>query len=166
MEIIYADIKGYEGIYQISTDGKVYSAKGLRGTEYAKNGYERVSLWKEGKGKHFLIHRLVAMAFIPNPDGLLIVNHKDGNKRNNHVDNLEWCDLSHNMMHAYSMGLINPHTTKVVQYTKNHKKVKEWNSISEACKNLGLHHGLVVAVCKHRRKTTGGYIWRYVNDNL
>lgn len=165
---IYADVPGYDGFYKVSSDGKVISANGEKSTEVAKNGYIRVSLWRHGKGKHFLVHRLVANAFIPNPDNLEMVNHKDGNKLNNDVSNLEWCDASHNMRHAYINKLINPKTTKVIQYTKDNKKIREWNSISEASEYLGINHANIVTVCsqKTNRKLCGGYKWRYADGNV
>lgn len=168
MEIKYAEIQGYEGKYWISSDGKVFSANGLKSTEIAKNGYKRVSLWKHGKGKHFLIHRLVASAFIPNPLNLQMVNHKDGNKLNNEMDNLEWSNASHNVRHAYEHKLIHPKTTRVIQYTLDMTKIKEWDSIAEACESLGLNHANVVTVCgqKTNRKVVGGFIWRYANGNI
>ena len=164
----YAYIDGYDNAYRITSDGKVYSGETLKSTEIARNGYERVSLWKNGKGKHYSIHRLVATAFIPNPNNYEMVNHKDGNKQNNDVSNLEWCDASHNMRHAYDNSLVNPKTTRVIQYTKDFQKVKEWNSIAEACESLNLNHANVVTVCgqKTNRRQCGGYIWRYADGNI
>lgn len=162
-----AEIEGFDGFYKVTSDGQVFSVNGVKKTEISDNGYARVSLWKNGKGKHFLLHRLVASAFIPNPNNYEIVNHKDGNKLNCDVSNLEWCDASHNMRHAYANNLVHPKTTRVIQYTKDFVKVKEWDSIKDACESLGLLHGNVIAVCKDRKKrTTGGYIWRYANDKL
>ena len=163
-----ADIRGYEGLYQVTSDGKVISANGEKSTEISRRGYKRVSLWKHGKGRHFSVHRLVASAFIPNPSGFEMVNHKDGNKLNNDVSNLEWCDASHNMKHAYKNALIDVKTTKVIQYTLNFEKVREWESIKEACETLGLNHANVVTVCgqKTNRKQCGGFIWRYADGNI
>lgn len=160
------DIKGYAGMYQIASDGRIYSPKGRKATEITNTGYERVSLWKDGKGKHFFVHRLVALAFIPNPNGYEYVNHKDGNKRNNNMDNLEWCSASQNMKHAYEHNLLNIKTTRVVQLNKSFEKIKEWESIKEACDSLGLNHANIVTVCgqKTNRKLCGGFIWRYAND--
>ena len=110
---IWKDIKGYEGYYQISNMGRV---KGLKRkfihNEYIKkmyyydNSYVRVSLRKKSKPKTFLVHRLVALAFIPNPENKKQVNHKDGNKQNNNVCNLEWVDNSTNMQHASIHNLL------------------------------------------------------------
>ena len=161
------DIEGYEGIYSITSSGAVISQNGRRKTEIAANGYERVSLWKKGKQKKYLIHRLVAAAFIPNPNGFKCVNHIDGNKLNNNADNLEWCNESHNMQHAYKNNLIHPATTKVIQYTKDFVMIREWDSIQEACDVLGLTHSNISTVCKNNtnRKYCGGYIWRYAKEN-
>lgn len=105
MEEIWKDIAGYEGLYQVSNEGNVRTTKrqGSKGgllkisvsDKYAVN-YCYVRLCKNGMNKSFWIHRLVAQAFIPNPDGLPQVNHKDQNPSNNMVDNLEWCTLEYN----------------------------------------------------------------------
>lgn len=70
--------------------------------ETTKNGYQRVTLCRHGKTKRFQLHRLVALTYLPNPDNLPIINHKDGNPQNNHVSNLEWCDYSYNLQHSYN----------------------------------------------------------------
>lgn len=163
----WRDVPNYEGIYKVSSDGKVMSANGIRKAEMSQTGYWRISLWNKGKEKHFFIHRLVAMAFIPNPNNYDLVNHIDGNKLNNNVENLEWCNLSQNVQHAYRTGLVHPATTKVIQYTKDFVKVKEWNSIREACEELKLNHANIVTVCgqKTNRRQCGGFIWRYAKEN-
>jgi hypothetical protein len=113
-------IPGYEGIYEISTNGDVYSIDrkiiGIDGSVYPKkgkklipainkvNGYYYVSLWKGNKGKSFSVHRLVARLFIPNPDNKPEVNHKDGNRLNPCVTNLEWVTSSENSLHSYRLG--------------------------------------------------------------
>lgn len=102
---VWKDCKGYEGLYQVSNLGRVWSVKSqayLKGSS-DKDGYIRVHLTaKNGKRKHESIHRLVAIAFIPNATGLPVVNHKDENKQNNNVDNLEWCSARYNTI--YSKG--------------------------------------------------------------
>lgn len=124
MEEIWKDIKGYEGLYQVSNLGRVKSLDRLRknnsklvtlpqkyvnGT-IAHNGYRRIVLSKEGKPKSYPLHILVLEAFKPNSNKELYyeVNHKDGDKLNNRLDNLEWSNRSHNLRHAYSAGLIKP----------------------------------------------------------
>ena len=103
MEEIFKDIKGYEGLYQVSNFGNVKSLdyrhtgkERLLKQAIDKHSYHRICLWSYGEPKWFSIHRLVAESFIPNPDNLPCVNHKDENKHNNHVDNLEWCTYEYN----------------------------------------------------------------------
>ena len=110
------DIRGFEGEYAVSDDGKVWSHKtksllslrgsGVPGKARRKRGYQTVALWKQGRGYVYLyVHRLVAEAFVPNPNGYKVVNHKDGNKSNNWADNLEWCTTKQNLRHAFLNGL-------------------------------------------------------------
>ena len=111
----WKDVEGYEGFYQISNLGRIKSLGGwcgtakrkerIRSTSLTHDGYEKVRLNYQGKDKTKRIHRLVAEAFIPNPENKDTVNHIDGNKRNNSVSNLEWVDRSEQMIHAYKMGL-------------------------------------------------------------
>jgi len=116
VKVLYAsriekDIPGYEGLYQINPQGQIRSIKrqGSKGlikkTPLSHKGYCGIRLHKDGVGRSYIVHRLIAQAFIPNPYNLPQVNHKDGNKTNNHVNNLEWVDQSGNMKHAYSNGL-------------------------------------------------------------
>ena len=116
---VWKDVEGYEGLYQVSTCGNVKSLPKVRrngtGTYIQKErllkpsntstGYKKVELCKDGKRKGFKVHRLVAIAFIPNPDNKPEVNHIDGNKINNNIDNLEWVTSSENSIHAYETGL-------------------------------------------------------------
>lgn len=111
----WKDVKGYEGFYQISNLGRVKSLGGWCGTAKRKekiraksltrDGYEKVRLIHQGKDKTMRVHRLVAEAFIPNPENKDTVNHIDGDKRNNVVSNLEWIDRAEQMIHAYNLGL-------------------------------------------------------------
>lgn len=105
---MWKDVPGYEGLYQISDLGNIYSVryKRFRKSKTDRYGYATVSLNKHGSQQFFLVHRLVASEFIQNPCNLPEVNHIDGNKQNNRADNLEWCDHSANMIHAYKMGLV------------------------------------------------------------
>ena len=105
MEEIWKDVKNYEGLYQISNLGRLKSVERIYKNRKCKelikktsvaNGYERIGLSKNGEIKYFSIHRLVAEAFIDNPKNLPCINHKDTNKRNNKVDNLEWCTHKEN----------------------------------------------------------------------
>ena len=195
--------------YQISNYGNVKSLlsnKILKPSIVAyrdpnrNNGYYVVNL----KGKLYYIHRLVAENFIPNPNHLPQVNHIDGNKQNNKVDNLEWCTASENIKHAYSMGLIDINkintnanvlkwrhefgqkykgtkentlfkekwfrekyklktltAKKILQIDKNKNIIAEWSSIVLASRNLKIDNGNISACCRGKRKTAGGYIWKY-----
>lgn len=120
---VWKDIKGFEGYYQVSNKARVrsvdriidgvnqwgkitFSRKSIiRKGSISRSGRRRVNLYRDGTMKTIPIHRLVATAFVPNPKGYNIVNHKDGNPLNNLPDNLEWCTASHNTRHAYEMGL-------------------------------------------------------------
>lgn len=112
MEEVWRDIKDYEGLYQISSLGRVKSFKGKTSKIMIGNtnnrGYYLVGLRKDGKRKMFLRHRLVAQAFIPNPNNLPQVNHIDGNKSNNTLKNLEWVNQSENEKHAIKHNLRKP----------------------------------------------------------
>ena len=99
---IFKDIKGYEGLYQISNCGSVFSIKSKRNLKPSKKktGYFRFELWNKNKGKKFVAHRLVAGAFVPNPENKPQVNHKDSNRGNNYYKNLEWATLSENSRYS------------------------------------------------------------------
>ena len=156
----WRDIKNYEGLYQISNYGRVRSflkkdissyGKILKPTE--NKGYLQVGLHKNKKGKKFFVHRLVARAFIKNLEGKPQINHIDGNKKNNNVNNLEWCNNSENQIHAYKTGLKKTKTFKVIQYDLNAKKIREWNCLAEIEKKTGFHYQNISACCKNKQKT-------------
>lgn len=106
---------GYEGLYDVSSDGRIRNAKTKRELAHGfVNGYKRVNLWKNNSYKTRRIHRIVAEAFIENPYGKRTVNHKDGNKTNNSVENLEWATHSENNKHAYLAGLKSNNTPIIV----------------------------------------------------
>lgn len=123
MEEVWRDIQGYEGLYQVSNLGRVRSLDRwvdrtnqpgyfLQGKilkpRTGKNGYKYVVLCSRCEHRTFTIHRLVALAFVSNPNGFNVVNHIDGNKTNNAVDNIEWCSYSENTLHAIKEGLFKP----------------------------------------------------------
>lgn len=163
----------FSGIYQISTKGEVKNIKTGRILKPNSNGkYLFVELYKNGKRARFKVHILVATMFIPNPYNKPEVNHKDGNKLNNEKYNLEWCTQSENDKHAYKLGLKtspskgkfgSEHCTskKVLQYTLNGILIKEWGSISEAHRELGINIGNITSCCKGKLTQAGGYIWKY-----
>lgn len=168
----WRDIKGYEGQYQVSNQGRIKSFKLWTGSMYInnerilknviyKNGYENVML----KNKHFLVHRLVAKAFVPNPNNLPIINHKDGNKANNNANNLEWCNYSHNEKEAYRLELKKGCKKAIVQYDKKMNKIKEWESIAQANLQTKISRTNISECCLNKRKTAGGYVWKFKEED-
>lgn len=173
MKEIWKDIPEYEGLYQVSNLGRIKSLerfiyKGHHNTEKilkqtkCKNGYYYVSLCKDKKVKIIQVHRLVAITFLNNPDNLQIINHIDGNKENNNINNLEWCSYSHNEKEAYKIGL--KKTIRTNQYDLNNNYIKTFSSRAEASKKTGVAESDIWRVCKGIRKQAGGYIWRYVDE--
>jgi hypothetical protein len=130
--------------------------------------YLSVRLLNNGTEKDYSVHRLVAMAFIPNPNNLPCVNHKNGLRSDNSVENLEWCDASYNTWHSYHiLGNKNGTEKKVYQFSKDGVLIREWESISSASNELGIDSSSISSVCKKNscRKIAGGYIWRYEGDD-
>lgn len=180
MEEIWKPVKGYENEYIISSFGKLQSIprKGTsktlktRKTYFDKKGYEVCSIVKNKQYKSIRIHRLVAEAFIPNPNNLPQVNHIDGNKQNNNVSNLEWCTNEYNYKHSIKNGLRDIYKTinimtkakekSVNQYTLDGILVKTWNSEKEAKIFYNKKTAHIGDVCKGKRKKAIGYIWKYV----
>lgn len=186
MNEIWKDIEGYEGMYQVSSLGRVRSLnfKKQNRTQVlnlgrTKKGYIRVTL----RGKSHLVHRLVAKAFLPQKEGCNIVNHIDENKRNNSVDNLEWCDALYNYEYSkYSnrqFGLYHPYhpykegTKRIRKPYKNNYKVKQldrernliriFNSPVEASKELNLNRGSIYKCVNGQVKTVGGFIFEKID---
>ena len=170
-EEIWLAIKDFSN-YEISSWGRVKSLNYMRtGKEKimsprkSGNGHLKVSLYKDKKEYNFLVHRLVAEAFIPNPENLLEVNHKDEDKTNNSVDNLEWCDRKYNCNYGTSKKRISKgNSIPVCQYTMDGKLLKVWNSATEAEYNLNIGH--ISECCKGSYKSTGGSKWRYLYNQF
>lgn len=166
---IWKDIQGYEGLYQVSNLGMIRSTRGLRNQVGNGYGYLCVDLWKHNKRKRFYVHRLVANAFLKNEHNYPTVNHKDGNKSNNCVSNLEWCTYSYNNVHALKNGLRhsnknNAHMSKRVEALKDKKVVYRFPSMREAERQLHIANGSVSVAIKKGWKYKG-YEWRLVNLN-
>lgn len=129
-----------------------------------RNGYVYVWLNENGKGYNKRIHRLVAETFIPNPKNKPQVNHKDGNKQNNHYSNLEWCTNRENVIHAYKNKLTKHYTRKILQYDLKGNFIKEWESIKKASDYYKIYGANIVKCCKKQIPTSYGYIWKYKED--
>ena len=125
------------------------------------NGYIRVYIYN----KTYTMHHLVAITFIENPENKEQVNHKDGNKLNNSVSNLEWNTCSENNLHKFQIGLGNNFTRKITQYDLQMNKIKDFNSITEAGKELNIGKSNITGVLNNYRKTAGGFIFKYLEDN-
>lgn len=171
MEEIWRDIYGYDGLYQVSNYGNVKSLNYLNhGKEQILkpanrgDGYLFVALWKNGKQKGKLIHRLVAEAFIPNDDLFKTqVNHKDENKANNNVENLEWCDCTYNNNYGTRLARFAKSMSKPVnQYSKDGKTlIKIWNSMNEIERQLGFDNSSISKCCLGKHKSAYGFRWEY-----
>jgi molybdenum-dependent DNA-binding transcriptional regulator ModE len=148
--------------YYVSNLGRFKNIYGQIMDNYKvnENGYIRVYIYK----KTIALHRLVAYTFLENPENKEQVNHKDGNKLNNKVENLEWCSNAENQKHKFEMGLGNNFTRKVKQYDLNWNLIKEYNSISSAAKEMNISKGTIQSVLLKNRKTAAGYIWKYSDD--
>lgn len=150
-------INGTKG-YKISNYGRVKNHKG-RITE--GSNHESGYLWVSIAPKQYLLHRLVAKVFIPNPENKEQVNHIDGNKENACKWNLEWCSNIENQIHKVNSGLSNS-TKKVAQYDLQLNKIKEFNSQKEASKELNICCTSISKCCLEKQKTAGGFIFRFV----
>lgn len=170
---LWREIAGYEGMYLVSDEGQIVSLprevsgrnkfgditahrskRVLKNHLRGRNGllYECVALTKNGKTERISVHRLVAQAFIPNPDNLPEVNHIDKNTKNNRVENLEWCTRQYNIEYSKNKA--------VVQSNKN-GVVARFKSITEASRATGIGRTSINNVLKGWSKTAGGYGWQY-----
>ena len=162
MDEIWHDIECYKGLYQISNKGRVKSLKYgkerilIPGTN--RLGYMYVCLYHDNMKKTVKLHRLVANAFISNPYNLPEVNHKDENKKNNCVENLEWITHIDNCNYGtYNERL----SRKILQYSRSGEFIREWQGAREVERLLGINHQNISKCCKGRYKSACGFIWRY-----
>lgn len=184
MQEVWKDIEGFEGKYQVSNLGNVKSLN-YNGTKYARNlqpkknigGYLWVDLWKNGVPHHWLIHRLVAISFIDNPNNFPIINHKDENILNNSVDNLEWCDNAYNVIYSlkrkgkYKNNKITHRYTgrknrnlkekHIIQKTTDDKFIRKWKSLGEIDQCTNMSRWSISECCSGNRKTAYGYKWEF-----
>lgn len=151
--------------YLISKEGQVYSTKTnkIKIAEINQNGYCRIELLNENGKKKFYIHRLVAEVYIPNPNNYNQVNHKDLNKHNNNLDNLEWCSEAMNMQHNADNKPEN--SRKIFQFdlVDKTKIIGTYNSIKEASEKTNINNTSIIHCCSGKYKKAGKYIWKYAN---
>lgn len=165
MKEIWKAIKGYEGKYQISNLGRVKSLD-YRHTRKEKimtprnngHGYLHIGIYNNNKRHCYYVHRLVAQTFIENPDNLPQVNHKDLNRQNNKVSNLEWCSIEYNNTYAEKHRKI----AKKVGCYKDGKLIKVYDAIRDVKKD-GFHHSNISSVLKGKSKSAYGYQWKYID---
>ena len=162
---MWKDIEGFEN-YKINEDGEIVHKRTNHILKHSINekGYHKVSLQKGDKKHKTGVHRLVAKAFIPNPNNYREVNHIDENKDNNNYKNLEWCNREQNIAHSIKSGKFI--ITQVAQYDKNNQLIKIFTSCSEAERETGIPrtHICRCALGRYGFKTAGGYIWKSVKD--
>jgi len=173
---IWKDIPGYEGLYQVSNYANVRSLRfgkiKIIKSHKDKLGYKHIRLRKDGKRKMYLVHRLVAMAFIPNPDNLPIINHKDENPDNNSPENLEWCTYQYNNTYGHHgeklsksiTGTINRKgTSKVVLQIdiETEQIIEEYPSAREVERRTGFNQGFICKCCRGEKNKAYNYIWKF-----
>ena len=153
------DIKGYEGLYAITSCGKVWSYRSKKFLKpIEKNGYLSINLYKEGKVKQCNIHRLVAEAYIPNPDNKPQVNHKNEVKTDNYINNLEWATVKENLNYGTRNERANK-TKSIPVYCAELDRV--FDGASTAQREIGVWNANIIACCRGKRNTAGGYHWCY-----
>lgn len=172
--------------YVVETDGRIFSKKT---NKYLKpginsNGYLSVELFNNGESKRLLIHRIVAKAYIPNPNSFPQINHKDENRSNNDVSNLEWCTPKYNM--NYGEGAKTRHlkidytkpiykevaikngkavSRPVMQFTKTGEFVARFDSIADATRSLGVKYSHIADCANGKRTSSNGYVWKFEGRN-
>lgn len=195
MDEIWKDIEGFENKYQVSNLGRVKKKQTIKkhwlgGDSIVKEkilklnkhreGYLYAQLIVDGKLIPIGIHRLVAMAFIPNPDNLPLINHKDENKENNCVDNLEWCDKNYNNNYGTrnerisnakkdkkpSEEAIEKHKKKIIQMDLEGNIVKIWDSIKDAANEGGFNVGAIGRCLKRKLNKHHNFKWKYYGEGV
>ena len=162
LEKLFDEKVGTDRKYFVSSLGRYKNSFGMIMDNYKvnENGYIRVYIYN----KTFLLHRLIALTFIENPENRQQVNHKDGNKLNNSISNLEWLSNRENQIHKFQTGLGNNFTRKIIQFDLNMKQIKIHDSIAGAAKELNISKGTIQSVLLKNRRTAAGFIWKYIED--
>ena len=174
MTEIWKTIEKYENTYEVSNVGRVRNMKTGKyiTPKHNNRGYVQIRLSRNGKVEHWLLHRLVAVTFIKNPDGLPQVNHKDENKDNNSAENLEWCTNLYNRHYGsgyarsvakHDYGNLAEQNRKLIeQYDRQGKLLNVWKGLRSAEIATGVEESNIRRCCYGRGKSAGGYVWKYV----
>lgn len=180
MNEIWKDVLGFERFYRVSNSGNVFSIRRNRIMKPSDNGLGYLILMLQGGGKKesWLLHRLVALHFIPNGNAINEVNHLDGNKYNCAASNLEWCTHKENVRHSIDVlgfnpkminkdkvGALNWNSKAVNQYDKQGNLINSFGSTTEAFRNTGIDFSSIQKVCLGKRSSAGGYRWVYSSQD-
>ena len=182
MEEIWKTIEDYPN-YMVSNMGRVKSLRGkgkILKIKKEKNGYIRINLYKKGVNKHFSVHRLVAQAFIPNPENKPQIDHINTNRTDNRVEKLRWVTRIENMNNPLTIikksgennpkpwlgkfSKKHPNSISILQFDLNNNFIKKWYSIADIERELNFNHSFISICCSNKRKTAYGYIWQYADD--
>ena len=174
-------VVGYEQYYEVSTTGRVrrlagisegkhkYPVKARELKQSLRNGYPIVALCRAGKPRHEYVHRLVAKAFIPNPDNLPCVNHKDETRTNNNVGNLEWCTKQYNLNYGTRAQrfseIMRSKSPGVQMFSRDGELLATFRSVSDAHDATGINKSNIAECAggKSKHKSAGGYVWKYMD---
>lgn len=177
---LWKDIPSFKGLYQASTKGNIRSLYKniILKQSTSKNGYRKVMLCKNKKRKLCSVHRLIAMTFLDNYSEKLQVNHKDGNKKNNTIKNLEMVTCKENIQHSFKnklqtakkgkdhplykkYGKENKTSKRVEQYDMNGNFLKTWDSIMDVERTLGINNSNISRCCNGYKNSAGGFKWKH-----
>lgn len=174
------DVVGFEQYYQVSSDGRIFAKPRtiLRSNKTIchlneremklrdnGNGYLTVMLYDDEKGKRKYVHRIVAEAFIPNPNNLPQVNHKDENKKNNSVENLEWCTCYYNLTYGtHFQRVADAQSVPVLQFTDDGIFVDRFKSAMDASRQTGIPQGSISKACSRYTHYSNGFVWILEKD--
>lgn len=174
-EEVWKDIPGWEGLYQASTLGRIRSLRykrkvgevGVLRPYPERTGYAHVNLITAGRKRTVKVHKLIAITFIPNPDGHKCINHIDEDKTNNRASNLEWCSVSYNnsyMGRAKRIGM--RYMIPILQYSLGGTFIRRWNCAKDVERELGFQSSNIYQTCKlgYGHKSAYGYLWCYADD--
>lgn len=194
MKEIWKPIKGYKNVYEVSNLGRVRSVdryleqESWNGSKYShtykgkvlkqfksKEGYMKVTLSYKYKLVPKTVHKLVAEAFLDNPNNYPVINHINGNKLDNSVNNLEWCTYEHNNKEAFRLGLNKPtwkgkigiecpNSKKINQYDLEDNFIRRWDSMRDVQRELNIYAVSISKCCRGISKTAGGFKWRYADE--